>query len=123
MKFRLPYGPTPMTPSDRRQIARQSYETYISGDREVLDGLLTDDFRFWSPADPGIDRAAYFERCWPNREHIAGFDFKRLEEFGDEVLVTYEAERTDGSRFRNTEVLGFAGDQIRSAEVYFGWNL
>jgi hypothetical protein len=37
--------------------------------------------------------------------------------------VTYEAERTDGTRFRNTEVLTFAGDRLKRAEVYFGWNL
>ena len=42
---------------------------------------------------------------------------------GDEVVVTYEAERTDGSRFRNTEVLTFAGDRCAKVEVYFGWNL
>jgi hypothetical protein len=37
--------------------------------------------------------------------------------------VTYEAERQDGSRFRNTEVLTFTGDQVSLVEVYFGWNL
>ena len=37
--------------------------------------------------------------------------------------MTYEAERKDGSRFRNTEVLTFSGDQIVLVEVYFGWNL
>ena len=39
------------------------------------------------------------------------------------VVVTYEATRTDGSRFRNTEVLTFEGDKISRAEVYFGWDL
>ena len=39
------------------------------------------------------------------------------------MLVTYEATRSDGTRFRNTEILTFAGDQLREAEVYFGWNL
>ncbi len=38
------------------------------------------------------------------------------------MIVTYEATRTDGSRFRNTEVLTFDGDKIRRAEVYFGWD-
>jgi hypothetical protein len=37
--------------------------------------------------------------------------------------VTYESRKTDGSRFRNTEVLTFEGDKICKAEVYFGWNL
>ena len=60
----------------------------------------------WSPPDPGIDLATYWERCWPNHGHVAAFEFKRLAEIGDEVVVTYEAERTDGSRFRNTELFG-----------------
>jgi hypothetical protein len=34
-----------------------------------------------------------------------------------------EATRIDGTRFRNTEVLTFAGEQLRRAEVYFGWDL
>jgi hypothetical protein len=39
------------------------------------------------------------------------------------VIVTYVGTKADGSRFRNTEVLRFAGDQIAEAEVYFGWDL
>jgi hypothetical protein len=47
----------------------------------------------------------------------------RLVESGDEVIVTYESTKTDGSRFGNTEVPTFDGDKICKAEVYFGWNL
>ena len=112
-----------MTGSDRVKLACDAYGAYESGDRGVIDALLTDEFVFYSPPDPGIDRATYFERCWPNSERIDSFEFKRLVEAGDEVLVTYEATRTDGSRFRNTEVLTFEGDKIRKVEVYFGWNL
>ena len=112
-----------MPTADRLQIARECYGAYESGDRSVVERLLTDDFTFYSPADPGIDRARYFERCWPNAQLIERFEFKRLIERGDEVVVTYESTRTDGSRFRNTEVLAFDGDKIRKAEVYFGWDL
>jgi ketosteroid isomerase-like protein len=108
---------------DRLQLARDCYEAYASGDRDVVEALLTEDFTFYSPPDPGIDRATYFERCWPNSELIAAFEFIRLIEAGDEVVVTYESTKTDGARFRNTEVLTFAGDRIRRAEVYFGWDL
>jgi len=112
-----------MPAQDRVQIARDSYGAYESGDRSVIEDLLTDDFTFYSPADLGIDRARYFERCWPNSELIESFEFKRLIEAGDEVVVTYESTKTDGNRFRNTEVLTFEGDKIRRAEVYFGWDL
>jgi ketosteroid isomerase-like protein len=112
-----------MPTQDRLQLARDAYGAYKSGDRQVIEDLLADDYTFYSPADVGIDRARYFERCWPNAELIADYDIKRLIEAGDEVVVTYEATRTDGSRFRNTEVLTFAGDKISRTEVYFGWNL
>jgi ketosteroid isomerase-like protein len=112
-----------MDPEDRIRIARASYDTFATGDRSTLEGLLAEDFTFSSPADVGIDRTTYFERCWPNSGSIRSFEFKRLHAIGDEVVVTYEAQRTDGSRFRNTEILGFHGDRIARAEVYFGWNV
>jgi ketosteroid isomerase-like protein len=108
---------------DHLVLARLSYEAYETGNRNVIEGLLSEDFTFYSPADIGIDRGTYFERCWPNDEQIDSFEFERLVESGDEVIVTYEATKIDGRRFRNTEVLTFAGDKIRKAEVYFGWNL
>jgi ketosteroid isomerase-like protein len=110
-------------PEDRVQVVRDCYGAYESGDRRVVERHLSDDFTFYSPADPGIDRTAYFERCWPNAELIEAFEFKRLIEAGDEVVVTYESRRVDGGRFCNTEVLTFTGEQISRAEVYFGWDL
>ena len=112
-----------MSARDRLQLARDAYGGYVSGDRRVIEELLTEDFTFYSPADVGIDRTKYFDRCWPNAELIEAFEFKRLIEAGDEVVVTYESTKTDGRRFRNTEVLTFVGDKIGKAEVYFGWDL
>jgi ketosteroid isomerase-like protein len=111
------------TSTDRLELVRDSYRAYESGDRTLIERILSDDFVFYSPPDPGIDRATYFERCWPNAETITGFEYVRLTEVGDEVLVTYEATKTDGKRFRNTEIFGFDGDRIARVEVYFGWNL
>jgi ketosteroid isomerase-like protein len=112
-----------MTATDRLQLARDAYGAYESGERGVIEELLADDFEFFSPPDPGIDRVQYFERCWPNAELIESYEFKRLIRSGDEVIVTYESTKTDGSRFRNTEILTFAGNKIRRVEVYFGWDL
>jgi ketosteroid isomerase-like protein len=112
-----------MPDRQRTELARAAYEAYATGDRSAIEDLLAADFRFYSPADVGIDRAEYFERCWPNAELIRSFEFKRLVENGDEVIVTYESTKTDGRRFRNTEILGFEGDKICRAEVYFGWDL
>ena len=112
-----------MSPPSRLQIARECYDAYETGDRDLIERHLSEDFVFFSPPDPGIDRATYFERCWPNADLIDSYELVRLVEHGDEVLVTYDATRTDGSRFRNTEVLTFVGDRVTRAEVYFGWNL
>jgi ketosteroid isomerase-like protein len=56
-----------MAAHDRLKLARDAYGAYASGDRHVLDQLLSDDFRFYSPADVGIDRERYFEMLaqWP----------------------------------------------------------
>ena len=109
--------------ADRLQIVRDCYCAYESGDRSVVEEILSDDYTFFSPADVGIDRDRYFDRCWPNAELIESFELKRLVEAGDEVVVTYEAARNDGTRFRNTEVQTFEGDKICRTEVYFGWDL
>jgi ketosteroid isomerase-like protein len=109
--------------TDRLQIVRECYRAYEAGDRGMLERHLSYDFTFYSPADPGIDRARYFERCWPNAQQIAAFQYVRLLEIGDEVLITYECTRADGSRFRNTELMTFDGDKVTRVEVYFGWNL
>ena len=112
-----------MSTPDRLQVARDCYGAYETKDRALIERLLTDDFTFYSPPDPGIDRERYFEVCWPNARNIARFEFKRLIESGDEVIVTYESTRNDGTRYRNTEVLTIPHGKISRAEVYFGWDL
>ena len=102
---------------DRLQLARDCYRAYEIGDWSIVEGLLTDDFTFYSPPDPGIDRETYFERVGPTPSR-SRFEFVRLVELGDEVLVTYESTKSDDSRFRNTEILSFDGDKISKVEVY-----
>ena len=114
-----------MTEPDRITLARRAYEAYETGDRALLEGIMADELEFFAPPDPGIDRATYFERCWPGHSHLASFEFVRLREIGeDEVLVTYECERTDGSRFRQHRGRSRSrGPKIGRVEVYFGWDL
>ena len=110
--------------SDRLELARSAYRAYETGDRELIESLIAEDFAFHAPPDPELDRAGYFERCWPNAGGGTEFEFVRLFERGDEVFVTYEGRRADGTAFRNTEVLTFAGDdRVCRIEVYFGWDL
>jgi ketosteroid isomerase-like protein len=112
-----------MTPSSRTEIVRAVYGAFESGDRSIVEQHLSDDFVFSAPPDVGIDRSTYFERCWPAARTTAAFEFKRILDAEGVVVVTYEATRTDGTRFRNTEIFGFDGDRISSVEVYFGWNV
>jgi hypothetical protein len=109
---------------DRAERSRRLYRAFAAGDRDTAEGLLAAGFRFHSPPDPDLDRGGYFERCWPHSGNGTEFEFVRLLESGDEVVVTYEGTRPDRTRFRNTEVLRFdAEDRIAEAEVYFGWDL
>lgn len=107
---------------DRPQRVRDLYRAFASADRDTVESVLAEDFRFSSPVDVGLDRRGYFERCWPGAGRGQEFEFVRLVEFGDEVIVTYEAKAPDGQRGRNTEIFTFKGDQICEVEVYFGWN-
>jgi ketosteroid isomerase-like protein len=109
--------------SDRLETVRDCFRAFATADRDLIERVLADDLVFSAPPDVGIDRATYFERCWPGAGGTERFDFVRLAEIGDEVLVTYEATRKDGTRFRNTEIFGFDGERIATIEVYFGWDL
>jgi ketosteroid isomerase-like protein len=109
--------------SNRKQLARETYLAFAAGDRGFFDEHLSDDFSFSSPPDPMLDREGYFERCWPGAGQGQEFEFVRLIESGDEVVVTYEMRRPDGRVGRNTEVLTFDGAKISRVEVYFGWEV
>jgi len=65
----------------------------------------------------------YFDRCWPGAGQGQQFNFLRIVESGDEVIVTYEVTKAGGGRGRNTEIFTFSGDRIRVVEVYFGWTV
>ena len=107
----------------RIEIVRDCYRAFETGDRELAERVLGAELRFHAPPDPELDRAGYFERCWPNAGQVGSFEFVRLFERGEEVFVTYEARRVDGGRFRNTEVLTVRGGRVVEIEVYFGWEL
>jgi ketosteroid isomerase-like protein len=112
-----------MATRPRLQLVRDIYSAYETGDRGFVEQNLAQDLVFSAPPDVGIDRATYFERCWPASKTITAYQFPRILEASNEVIVTYEATRTQGPRVRNTEIFGFDGDKVSRIEVYFGWNL
>ncbi len=106
------------------EIARQYYAAYETHDRSALELLLTEDFRFTSPVDDDIDKAAYLARCWPNHEHIAGFQFLTLERAeGHKVISRYRVEwRPDPSlNFRCMECIQLENGRIKGIDTYFGF--
>ena len=108
---------------DPIDLARRAYLAYVDKDRAAIERLIADDVHFTSPLDNRIDRRTYFERCWPNSEHISEFRFVHLVSQVDRVFVTYEGRNNEGQGFRNTEILRVRDGQIVDVEVYFGWSL
>lgn len=104
----------------RTDIVRQCYRAYQTQDRALIESVLADDFTFSSPRDDHIDRTTYFARCWPNSDKTREFTLELIAEHGDEVVVRYLLELTDGTRFRNMEVLRFSANKVAAVDVYFG---
>lgn len=107
--------------TDRVRAALDLYRAFAEGDREAVERAFAPDLRFSSPVDVGLDRAGYFERCWPGSGKNQTFEFIRTIESGDEVIVTYLMTGADGKTGRNTEIIRFDGERICEVEVYFGW--
>jgi uncharacterized membrane protein YkvA (DUF1232 family) len=111
-------------PSPRIEAVKDMYRAFAAGDRGTVEARFAEDLVFSTPLDVGLDRAGYFERCWPGAGQGQTFELVRLLEAGDEVVATYEMVRPDGGRGRNTEVFTFGeDDRITRVEVYFGWNV
>jgi ketosteroid isomerase-like protein len=58
--------------ADRKKLARQFHEAFSAGDRDFFEEHLADDLTFSSPPDPELDRAGFFERCWPGAGRVRG---------------------------------------------------
>ena len=112
--------------SDLREIAKGYYRAYERYDRSFMEEHLAPDFTFTSPFDDHIDRAAYFERCWPKQPLHQKFDFVTVMADTDKVFVAYDCTMRIlntthlEARFRNAELMTFAGGKLKSVEVFFG---
>jgi ketosteroid isomerase-like protein len=109
-----------MQQTNLTDVVRAYFGAYETEDREVVETLLADDFRFTSPNDDGIDKATWFERCWPNRDASVDQTIESIVVDGDKAFVTYQCATQGGKSFRNTEFLTFNGSRISSVNVYFG---
>ena len=106
---------------DTTDLIRKFFAAYEARDRDYVSGHMADDFTFTSPYDDAIDKAAYFERCWPVSARVIKQNvLERIVEQGNEAFVTYRCETHDGDTFRNTEFFVFEGERVKSIDVYFG---
>src|SRR5688572_26303674 len=95
------------------EAVRACYTAYETKDRALLESLLAPDFTFSSPLDDNISRERYFERCWPNSEHLGSFEIEKLFVEGDEAFVQYCAHPLgNGGSFRNTEFFTLRDGQV-----------
>jgi ketosteroid isomerase-like protein len=109
-----------MSGASKSDLIRAMFTAYHTRDREAVERTFADGFTFTSPYDDAIDKAAYFERCWPGNAFIAANELERIFEQGDEAFVTYQCRTNDGKTFRNTEFFTFDGDRVKNIDVYFG---
>jgi quercetin dioxygenase-like cupin family protein/ketosteroid isomerase-like protein len=105
---------------DRDSMIRGLFKAYLANDRAAVEDALAEDFRFTSPYDDALDKAAYFERCWKTSDWIERHEIERIFVQGNEAFVTYQCVTKDGKSFRNTAYFVFAGDKVGSIDVYFG---
>jgi ketosteroid isomerase-like protein len=106
--------------TEKIDLIRNIFAAYRANDRRGVEDALADDFRFTTPFDDRIDKATYFAKCWRNTDWIERQELELILVDGDQAFVTYNCVAKNGKSFRNTEFFVFAGDKVRSIDVYFG---
>ncbi|MFF4255028.1 nuclear transport factor 2 family protein [Streptomyces sp. NPDC001663] len=102
-------------------VVEEAFRHYRSQDREAAYALYADGFTFTSPRDDHIDKAAFFERCFPTADRFAEQRLLHVVPADEElVLVHYEYELTTGGRYRNVEAITVRDGLIREVQVFFG---
>lgn len=103
------------------EIVRACFAGYLDQDREAVDRLLADDFIFTSPQDDHIDKATWFERCFPTTARLVSQELLEVVATdGDDVFALYEYELEAGGRYRNAEVHTVREGRITEVQVFFG---
>jgi ketosteroid isomerase-like protein len=103
------------------QIVDSAFQHYRAQDRDAALALYADDFRFTSPQDDHIDKAAFFERCFPTASRFSEQRTLNLTPADDElVFVYYEYDLVDGDTYRNVEAITVRDGLIQEVQVFFG---
>lgn len=82
---------------NKAEVVRDLFASYVRQDRDTAERLIAESFVFTSPRDDHIDRAAYFERCFPTSTRMRRYDLLHVTPTGgDDVFVLYEYELHTG---------------------------
>ncbi|MFI1438869.1 nuclear transport factor 2 family protein [Streptomyces fructofermentans] len=107
--------------SSPTDVVEAAFRYYRSQDREAALALYADDFTFTSPQDDRIDRAAFFERCFPTADRMSEQQLLHVTPAGEGLIfVQYEYELTTGGRYRNVEAITVRDGLIQEVRVFFG---
>ena len=108
----------------RTELVKELFIAFSKVDRNnFVENLLASNFTFSAPPDPLLNRDELFKKCWPQGDNLKDIKYVRIIENADEVIVTHEYTKPDGSKGRNTDIVTFDGDKIVRLEVYFGWGI
>lgn len=90
--------------SKRTELVQKFLMAFSKVDRNnFVENLLALNFTFSAPPDPLLSRDEFFERCWPYGTNLREIKYVRLMEVADEVILTHEYVKPDGSKWRNTD--------------------
>lgn len=103
-------------------VVRAMFASYRAQDRAAAEQLIGEEFVFTSPQDDHIDRAAFFERCFPTAARFRSQELLQVAPIpdSDHVFVLYEYELQTGERYRNTELITVRDGKIIETQVFFG---
>jgi ketosteroid isomerase-like protein len=108
-------------PQPDADTVRAFFASYLAQDRAAAERLVAEGFVFTSPQDDHIDRAAFFERCFPTAGRFKEHELLAVVPTdGHDVFVLYEYELDGGRRHRNAEVITVRDGQVAESQVFFG---
>jgi ketosteroid isomerase-like protein len=108
-------------PPPSTDTVRAFFRSFLEQDRATADGLVAGEFVFTSPQDDHIDRATFFERCFPTADRFVSHELLEVVPTdGDDVFVLYEYELEGGQRHRNAELITVRDGRITETQVFFG---
>jgi ketosteroid isomerase-like protein len=102
------------------EIVSASVAAYKSQDREAAERIFAPGFVFTSPQDDHIDRATWFDVCFPTAGRFVSHQVLEIVPTSSGVLSLYEYELQNGERYRNTELAVVRAGRIVEVQVFFG---